>query len=260
MAKTNGKKAPSPLKVAIVLPTAGQMCVETAVSLANMVNLTDVETEIIHVKGFLVPEIRSKGVALAWEAKATHILWVDSDMGFPPWALNQLLEAELDIIGVNYPMKTVPPVPTAYVDDEDYTGPLYTETDQEGIQKVRHLGMGVMLTKISVFDRISSEIKDNKPPFFSFEPTPDGLRFMTEDIYFAQRCAEVGIELHVDHGLSQYIIHIGSMSYDNRQALWGRNLKKTMAKSDFNNFGFTEEDIGRLDTVITPTMTPKVTN
>ena len=78
------------------------MCVETAVSLANMVNLTDVETEIIHVKGFLVPEIRSKGVALAWEAKATHILWVDSDMGFPPWALNQLLEAELDIIGVNY--------------------------------------------------------------------------------------------------------------------------------------------------------------
>jgi hypothetical protein len=48
----------------------------------------------------------------------------------------------------------------------------------------------------------TDEGRENFWPLFSMDPTPDGIRFVGEDVHFFKRLREAGIPIYLDHGLS----------------------------------------------------------
>jgi hypothetical protein len=231
--------------VLIALPTRGDVCMETTASLYNMARHTKLKTIIYPSEGFTVAENRTRCVAVAMKDKMTHILWVDSDMGFPGWSLDALMEWKVPVIGANYPRKTVPPTPTAYADTDDYTGPLYSEIGATGIEQVKHIGFGLCLTHMAVFDKLMQIREGDNPPFFHQEPMKGGNRWCTEDVYFAHRCFKAGVPIYVDHDVSNAVIHVGKIHYDNRWTIAGRNIQLQRGRGE--NPGFGKEDFRRPD-------------
>jgi hypothetical protein len=179
---------------------------------------------MISVTGHNLCEQRSKIWAQAAAWKATHLLYVDSDMVFPENALAQLLSHQKEIVGVNYPRKYYPYWPTAYEDTEEHTGVVFTRDDSIGLYEVKHLGFGLVLIDMSVFDVL---VENNPagpdgaipPPFFHFPATKDGTKWMGEDVYFCRRARSLGFKVYIDHDLSQSIQHIGPWHYQNYQAV-----------------------------------------
>ena len=223
-----------PLKIAVCVPSDGWWTSATAVSVAKLVRHFVVgqgdgagEIEIVSAKGFLVPEQRSKCVAEAWRMDATHVLWVDSDIVFPEDALLRLLMHGKPVVAVNYPRKSIPPVPTAYVDNDDETGPLYTRADSTGLVQVKHCGFGLMLCDVAVFDALANDL-----PLFDFEvQPPHRLHWCTEDVYFCRKLAKHGIPVFIDQDLSKEISHMGMMAFTNAMAEAGADVLRRRSEA-----------------------------
>jgi hypothetical protein len=216
------------LRVAVGIPSRGEWTADTALSVINMARHFERakagELNIIAMGGFVVPEQRSRIWAEAAKWDATHLLFVDSDMGFPEDALARLLAHQKDIVGVNYPRKSYPFWPTAYEDTDDHTGVVFTTEDSAGLHEVKHCGFGLILIDMRVFDVL---VENNPaghdgytpPPFFHFAPTKDGTKWSTEDVYFCRRARSLGFKVHIDHDLSKQIRHVGQWTYDNFQSV-----------------------------------------
>lgn len=121
---------------------------------------------------------------------ATHFMSIDNDMIFPPDGVNRLLEQDKDIIGATYNERRFPLRSTVKLADESgklYSGDLsqYTETFP-----VYSLGLGFVLMKMSVFDKV-------KKPWFN-SPLEENDNFSTEDFYFFDKCQKAGIEIFCD--------------------------------------------------------------
>lgn len=205
----------SPVKVAIGICSRGEWTSDTALSVVNLVKhfvkgCPDGDVKVIAMSGFIVPEQRCRVYAEAERWGATHVLFIDTDMGFPDYTLAQLLSHGKAMVGVNYPRKSFPYWPTAYVDDDDYTGSLFTTDETEGLQKVSHIGFGCVLIDMQVFDLLLENAPKDKPPLFHFEPNKQMTRWTTEDVYFCRRAKSLGVDIWVDHDLSKEVMHVGT--------------------------------------------------
>ena len=156
--------------------------------------------------GSILLEQRQRCVVEATKYDATHILWLDSDMKVPHDTIQALLRHGLPVVGANYGRTNVPSIPTAYRDDDEFTGPVYTREDSTGLEEVAHCGMGCLLTDIRVFDQITL-------PYFLFEPARQGAKFRGEDVYFLGKLREKGIPTYIDHDLSKKVAHIGQFEW-----------------------------------------------
>jgi hypothetical protein len=177
------------------------------------------------VGGPMLPENRRRLVARAYELDATHILWLDDDMKFPADTIPRLLNHNLPVVAVNYPRKNfIDPKPTAYADFEDFVGPVWTGSKSEGLQQVTVAGMGVMLTDIRVFEKIS-------PPIFAFEPQkPDLVQDSGEDVFFCRELHRLEIPIFIDHDLSKECAHIGDLEFTNMLAQEAEIVKQALYK------------------------------
>ena len=223
--------------VVIAIASEGECSTLTAMSIARTMRDYPGLIDIYHAKGTVLPDLRHEIVANGWTQKTDWILWVDKELGFPPFALEWMMNKNERVIGANVTRKTLPPVPASFVETDDEAGPLYTEVDSEGKQKVKHLSLHLMLTHMSVFEELAED-----PPIFCFQPYGAGLKTMSDDVYFCQQCAKHGIDVFVDHDVSKYCANIGRYGFSMRDALMGRNMKKQMADSDFD-FSYSKEDI-----------------
>lgn len=209
-------KKPAPLSILICTPCLGDpktgMAWSVARAMAYFMSLPyagekSIDWEI--VKGSILPEVRTRLVSQAVARGATHILWWDADIKAPKDAVTQLYNHGLPVVGANYPTKEMISRPTAYADNDSYVGPLWTTAKDEGVVEVAHMGMGLMLCDVRVFDMIDL-------PFFNFEPlAPDFVKHVGEDVYFCRKLREKGMSLFVDHKLSQQVAHIGDFEYTN---------------------------------------------
>lgn len=236
--KKINKKLP---RVMIGIPTTGTVTAMTMLSIARCMRNYAGAIEIYHARSAVLVSNRHEIIANAWDWKADYILWIDSDQGFAEDALEILLSRNVPVVGANITKKTIPPVPGAYLETDDYIGPLYTEEDDTGIQQVKHISLGFLLTHISVFNTLAKD-----PPVFCFKPSEDGLRVTGEDIYFCNQCLKHDIPVYVDHDVSKTTVHVGTFGFTTRHALAGRNIKDRMAQRDFN-MKFDKEDVERLD-------------
>ena len=111
---------------------------------------------------------------------ATHLMFIDADIGWEPWHLLVLLNRDVDVIGGLYPMKTMPIKWVVNGFDGAEEGP-------DGFQEVSKAGTGFLLIKKGVFEKLNSHpavkqykndigldpIYDQylKVPYQSFQPT-----------------------------------------------------------------------------------------
>lgn len=157
-------------------------------------------------------ELRHRAVCEAAAREATHILWVGHKMIFLPDALHHLLKHNLPVVAANYSENTLitKTNPTAYVETDDYIGPLYTEKDSEGLAEVVYCGMGFMLTHIGVFgEEVFPEL-----PYFQYEPQPPkNLRFAGDNNFFCKKLREKKIPIFIDHDLSKDVHQMGDHAY-----------------------------------------------
>ena len=80
---------------------------------------------------------------------ATHLMFIDADIGWEPWHLLVLLNRDVDVIGGLYPMKTMPIKWVVNGFDGAEEGP-------DGFQEVSKAGTGFLLMKKHVFEKLNS--------------------------------------------------------------------------------------------------------
>ena len=80
---------------------------------------------------------------------ATHLMFIDADIGWEPWHLLVMLNRDVDIIGGLYPMKALP---IKWV----VNGFEGAEQGPDGLQEVSKAGTGFLLIKRHVFEQLNS--------------------------------------------------------------------------------------------------------
>ena len=163
-------------------------------------------------QGTLIVNQRQELAQASLDVGATHILFIDADMRFPKDAIFRLLQRYEAIVAVNYSTRKLPLQPVAFRDDTT-TERVYTEQDDTGLESVAAIGMGLMLIKAEVFQKMP------KPWFFV--PYQNGI-YTGEDIFFCRTAREFGFEVLLDHDLSKEVRHIGAFEFSNAHACGAR--------------------------------------
>lgn len=146
--------------------------------------------------------MRNSIVASAQELNCTHLMFLDTDMIFPPDTISRLAAHDLDIVG-GLCFKRWPPFhPTLYTGERYKLEFIYPYDD--GLVEVTATGAACLLIKMEVFNKI-------KYPWFKFDKTPDN-RMVGEDINFCYKAADVDYKLYVDTSIRT--LHIVQMAVD----------------------------------------------
>jgi len=156
---------------------------------------------------------------------ATHLFFVDADIGWEPWHLLVLLNRDVDVIGGLYPMKTMP---IKWV----VNGFEGAEEGTDGLQEVSKAGTGFLLMKKHVFEKMKSHpaVKQYKndigldPKYDQhlktyFDTAVRQNRYYSEDWTFCENWRDIGGKIWVDKRV--LLRHSGSyvFSMENQQHL-----------------------------------------
>jgi len=135
---------------------------------------------------------------------ATHLMFIDADIGWEPWHLLVLLNRDVDVIGGLYPMKTMP---IKWV----VNGFEGAEEGSDGLQEVSKAGTGFLLMKKHVFEKLKSHpaVKQYKndigldPKYDAhlktyFDTAVRQNRYYSEDWTFCENWRDIGGKIWVD--------------------------------------------------------------
>lgn len=153
--------------------------------------------------GSNIARLRDDMLRKAVEDDFTHLFMVDDDMVFPPNIIARLLSHGKDVIAVNGFTKNFERPHFLAWDDNSERIDSYGKT---GIEQVNRVGTGIMLID-------AKAVKDiPHPRFWRKNDGPIG-----EDYSFCLNCKDHGIEVWIDHDLSNEIGHIGEHEYTAEQ-------------------------------------------
>ena len=201
-------------RVAVCVPSRGEMEIGTAFDLANMIGFDSKhrngDTALYTVNGTLIFDQREKLAREALNDGCDYILWIDADMRFPKDTIQRLIAHNKDIVGVNATTRSIPVKATAKNLHADMEARVNTwlpvsSKGKIGLEKVTAIGCGVMMVKAEVF-------KKTPQPWFWFEMLP-GDKLLGEDVYFCVKAYDAGFDTWVDHAMSNEIGHIGKYTF-----------------------------------------------
>ena len=206
--------------VAVCIPARDQVCTGFAHDLARLsarwyaAAPPSTRFDLNFNAGTLIADQRQKLAANAVQAGAEYVLFLDSDMRFPPYLLEQLIDRtaqnpDVGIVACNYPTRR-PPVKTVAFSDFTKMECIYS-ADRVGLEEVDAVGMGAMLIKASVFERLPK-------PWFQVCYLPTAGVYLGEDIYFCKLAQAHQIKVWVDHDLSKEVRHIGVVEFNHDDA------------------------------------------
>ena len=156
---------------------------------------------------------------------ATHLMFIDADIGWEPWHLLVLLNRDVDVIGGLYPMKTMPIKWVVNGFDGAEEGP-------DGFQEVSKAGTGFLLMKKHVFGKLESHpaVKQYKndiglDPVYDqylktyFDTAVRQNRYYSEDWTFCENWRDMGGKIYMDKRV--LLRHSGSYVFcmENQQYL-----------------------------------------
>ena len=152
----------------------------------------DIEWELVNLYMPIVYQARQRCLEKALQFDYDYIMWIDSDIVFEPYNFKQLISHELDIVSGLYLCQKTPgiydiPQEYACVDENEKRFNRFEYEGTRELKEVRANGMGWMLVKKGVFEKIEY-------PFYSNE----GLGHIGEDIVFQIKAKEQGFKSMVD--------------------------------------------------------------
>lgn len=161
------------------------------------------EVQVREFESSLISRNRHAIVKHALDNNFDYILWLDSDMTFPPDTAHRLIAPNQPIVACNCTTRHIPAQPTARVRSTHPQGKvLFTERDSTGLVEVWRIGMAIMLTQTEVFREVP-------PPHFNIEWEENTETYIGEDWYFCGRVQQYGYRILVNQALSWEIGHIG---------------------------------------------------
>lgn len=157
------------------------------------------------VEGTLGPHNRWLAGMQAVDAGADYLWLIDNDMSIPMTALPMLLDADKDLIGADYnyrkfPLQTV----VKQLDAEGNVTFADTSAFPNEPFICHAIGSGCKLVKVSALKRIPQ-------PWFALEWDARGALSKTDDVWFCEQAAKVGIETWCYPNLG--VRHIGDHLY-----------------------------------------------
>jgi len=172
------------------------------------------------------------------------MLWMDADHVFPEDALVRLLSRSKLVVGCNYARRFNPTSPTAskYGEDDemDLVWTTQEKAEADEVEEVAHLGLGLCLVDMRAFTLLERKAdEDGKPhfwPLFRMDPTPEGIRFIGEDVHFFKSLREAGVKIFCDHALSWEVGHCYEMLLTNAHTVTQRDAYKTWTKRKYDKF------------------------
>lgn len=194
--------------VAVLVPTRDTVHSHFSFCLTQLVKTNQeagIETLIFFDASTILLNQRINLANKAVEANAEYILWLDSDMMFPPTTLLRLLKHNKDIVACNYMKRAEPVKSVAYKNIKDWNSwlPLI---EQDELETVEGVGMGCMLMKTKLFNEL-------EPPYFYFKyDTKLGI-WHGEDFELCKNLRKLGYSIFIDMSLSTQIKHVGLFSF-----------------------------------------------
>ncbi|MFT8736176.1 MAG: glycosyltransferase [Zymomonas mobilis] len=200
------KPSNAPMKIALCFPSGPMVHVDFMISTALMMQQTpNVDFILINNKSPNISVSRNACVAMAQEAQADYLFFLDSDMDVPPDTITRFLSHNKDIIGANYSKR---------LEEFSLAGNEIVEKPEDlvdhGLLPAVFIPTGCLLIKMSVFDNLP------KPYFFfglrEYEDKDERAIF-GEDFVFSVKVRSSGYELWFDMDVTQKVKHIGQLPY-----------------------------------------------
>jgi hypothetical protein len=152
------------------------------------------------------------------DTKATHLMFIDADIGWEPWHLLALLNRDVDVIGGLYPMKSLPIRWCVNTFDG-------AEQGSDGLQEVSKTGTGFLLIRRSVFAKLDAHpatrpfsndlgLPKELDPFMRtyFDTAVRDGRYYSEDWTFCENWRDLGGKVWVDTRVQ--LTHTGTYTFD----------------------------------------------
>jgi len=151
--------------------------------------------------------------------ESTHLMFIDADIGWEPWHLLVMLNAQKDVIGGLYPMKSLPVKWCV----NGFEG---AEVSEDGnLQEVSKTGTGFLLIKREVFEQLNQH-PATKPfmndiglpvelnPYMKtyFDTAVRENRYYSEDWTFCENWRDLGGKVWVDKRV--LLKHTGTYVFD----------------------------------------------
>ena len=166
----------------------------------------------------LIPRGRNALVARAMHnPRATHLMFLDADIGFDPEYILMLLQEDVDVIGGGYPKKSLP---------IDYViNPINDGESDDAKAEVERIGTGFLLMKREVFSRMAEGMPElkytddcgldpsiNEHLYAFFECGLFGEKvFMSEDWLFCNRWRALGGRIFISKRFA--LTHVGTYAF-----------------------------------------------
>jgi hypothetical protein len=190
--------------------------------------------------------------------ESTHLMFIDADIGWEPWHLLVMLNAQKDVIGGLYPMKSLPikwcvnGIPDA------------EQNDPSGLIEVTKTGTGFLLIKRDVFDKLNAHpaVKSftndiGLDPVLNiymktyFDTAVRENRYYSEDWTFCENWRDIGGQVWVDKRV--LLKHTGTYVFDYQTQ---DKLYQDLHQMALSNQAAAQPQI--VDTSATPVATPEV--
>ena len=237
--------------------TVGTPCYAGDVSWLYTVSLLKLQKAFTQ-RGWNVNYLLQAGDALVTRARqtivchfldnpsATHLLFIDADIGFEPEQVIRLMEFGADVTAAVYPVKQInwemlpaavqagrSPLESAtlsYVVERDPGEDLVI---RDGFMKSRYAGTGFLMIRRSVLERMiehypelryTHEHRGNDPlagskwrsALFNCMVDPESGYYLSEDFSFCKRWTDMGGEIWVDY--TSRLNHVGLLVYRGNMA------------------------------------------
>lgn len=192
----------------------------------------------------LIPRGRNIYCGRFLKSKATHLLFIDSDIAFDPTIVLRMLMHDKDVVAAIYPKKSInwalvkEKLTNGDAEDVrtmglDYNLNLHLDASQNeeivnGFVRVMDAPTGMMLISRQTLEKLSEHYKDELlcvndiqgskdtvPEYvalFDCMRCPETKRYLSEDFAFCRRAQALGIEIWAD--LASPLTHTGSMTFD----------------------------------------------
>ena len=150
--------------------------------------------------------------------ESTHLMFIDSDIGWEAWHLLVLLNRDVDVIGGLYPMKSMPVKWCVNGFEGAETGP-------DHLQEVTKTGTGFLLIKREVFEKLNAHpavrpfvndigLPSELNPYMKtyFDTAVREGRYYSEDWTFCENWRDLGGKVWVDKRV--LLKHTGTYVFD----------------------------------------------
>lgn len=187
----------------------GKVHVPYAISLAETHTLLaskGIELQVqVHCSGSLITAERNRLLEAFINSDATHLLCIDSDLGWPPQAVLAFIEHGVDFVGAVYPTRKDNMFLFRPCKNEDES----LVKNDKGLLKMDYIPAGFMLIKRNVIEKMREFHADLKfcPKVINDQMFPGYALFNTdvwegefwgEDFYFCRKAREAGFDIWVD--------------------------------------------------------------